>query len=1001
MLHNKFVPSRNSIDLAITFQVTLSRNIPIENGLKLMEHCFQKHIVNLDPSSGQSKTSTVYRPIDKYMNVLPFLCGSKKWTEKWHVGLLSDVASHAESEQYVESVEPSSSFQQSNLSELGQPGSSLMASQDSLAKSNSSIGDQMVINKPGELFGDNDETTSSANLGALSNFFQPQLEQRKIVNLFDDEPPSLEPSPIVERKPVNLFDDYESVDSFPELSTPENVIREKQQPVDLFNDREFDNFIKKIEAPPGSSDVVVQGDSKDPEVISARDRLHPNMTKINEEIKQKVHLKKFDEVVKPNKAIHVPIKKNEPEKVVQVIETKPRLKKVTNLFDDDDEEDDYFEAIVKQKAARRVPTAVETKSSLTAKTKLTNLFDDEDDDKTFDKIFSKNSNVNSFPPDVGEPTKLNKNPNSLFDDDEHSLFVQSEPPKIKEISPEISETESLVVMLEEVVDFESIPEPKKKDVELATTSIFKENKIFSEVSLSLPPDDEPQVIPQEIVDSSLQIGKSAKTEALKQILNSTLPFLNDEPPDDDDSWETEYNFEEPEPVLRPKSVNYPIPVVPIFDDVPPDDDDFVIDSLESPPTELVSDEDEINILPVKPKIELSKDATVDELDRSVTPASIKSKLNIFNRTVEESTSVTSPKKPLPGKLNTNLRINVSALMPGARLPTRETADLHEFGEPADENLAETSSVVSNTDSNNNSSLLNNDLVKSRARIQVKRRPSTRIGRQANYHKSTNEEIEKEVEKLNRESTVITSSKNLAQSFFDDIDDDDEIINERQQPSTQPSTKVVTTNKISVFYDDEEDTRIIVEQRKLNQQAKLKVNNPNSTIGLFDDVEEDFLGKSATKNTFEKVEQSRDSRSVFYEESYDDLFASKKTVEPAKPTPNSLFDDEDDDLFKSVKKKTLGLGAATSMSSSGKLFESDDEAEPFATGSRKLLKVEQPKKQTLFGDDDSDDDDLFSSKPKCMKLLLRKFDKNNNNKSFIYNFSINEGNFISKESRYDR
>jgi len=64
----------------------------------------------------------------------------------------------------------------------------------------------------------------------------------------------------------------------------------------------------------------------------------------------------------------------------------------------------------------------------------------------------------------------------------------------------------------------------------------------------------------------------------------------------------------------------------------------------------------------------------------------------------------------------------------------------------------------------------------------------------------------------------------------------------------------------------------------------------------------------------------------------------------------------------VKKKLSTASAGKSR----KLFESDDETDPFFIGPNKPpnSKTGQPKKQSLFGDDESDnDDDLFSSNSK--------------------------------------
>ena len=218
-----------------------------------MENSFERHRVNLDPSNNESRISTVYRPIDKFYSPLPYLIGEKSWKEKWHVGLIEEDKHSQTGSTYAESVEsnitPTSRVESDNL--LASQ-SNLMASQNSLSKSNSSIGDQMIINKQGGLFDEvyaSEQTTPTIKQpteATSSTFFAPQQSERKIVNLFDDEPPELTVESSHNRKPVNLFDDVDSVLSMP-LPQPEVIEKPLPKVVDLFDDNEFDNFIQKME----------------------------------------------------------------------------------------------------------------------------------------------------------------------------------------------------------------------------------------------------------------------------------------------------------------------------------------------------------------------------------------------------------------------------------------------------------------------------------------------------------------------------------------------------------------------------------------------------------------------------------------------------------------------------------------------------------------------------------------------------------------------------------
>lgn len=1046
-----------------------------------MEHCFEKHRVNLDPSSSNSETSTVYRPIDKYASVLPHLIGSDKWKQQWHVGLLeiSDAVSHVDSEQYAESVDsnttPTGSLQP-NMDSSMLAGSSLLASQDSLAKSTGSIGDQMTINKQGGLF-DEDEPLPSHMTIPSSSFFRPQADQRKIVNLFDDEPPSLEPSPVVERRPQTIFDEYDSEDSM-SAPTLENIVKQ-QPPVDLFNDSEFDDFIKKIHSSEKGNKIEKTPQQKQPEAIVPHD-----MRKIAEEIK-KVQLRRVEQDVKaPLPVARSEVKKDLPESVKIVPEPKvrkkveptkaepkpakvepriepekPRLKKITNLFDDDDDEDDYFSQIIKEKTSKKPSEPLQSKSG-PQKAKITNLFDDEEEPVASDDIFQANSTHSSLLLEKAHPVFTSAS--SLFDSDGPSPFVKTkeiqeaakkpEPSKKKTTNlfddndvPEIPKAEDKTV----VAPQPKVAEQERKEVEHEKVSISKKTpKPLPVVRIDLKPaktekmqvepgplaqqaaveDTHPEspkeetpkaqalvenLKPQPIVRIDQKQVKTKKMqmdsgpvvqraviddtqpESLEKAkepisfhkatpspgFNATLPFMSDEPPpDDDDVWETEDNYEEPEPLFNSNSSSYP--TVPIFDEIPPDDE-FIPFEKKAPSREEDDFEKE------KPK----KEITVEELDGAPSAGSIKSKLEMFTKKADQTPNASVPSKPTPGKLNNmTIKINVGALMPGARLPSRE---LIEQSDTRDDDVRDT--AVSVADPNNNSSLLNNSATKSRARIQVKRRPSTRRGRQAIFQKTWSAHLSDD-EAEDKEDTFesVETPINHSASMFDDMNEDEEIIQsptvpvdtfaaqhkslmfDAEPPPTEPSPKSTTTNKISVFYDDEDDTRLLLEQKRKEEEKKQTASSlSTSSAGLFDDLDESEIFKAS--DDVKKDQEKKAANTVFYEESDDDLFGAHSTLMKAektesfstssavekpvtsKPKPaSSLFEDEedDDDLFKSATKKTPTI--ATKKPSN--LFDSDDEE---SSGSLIFTKpnVRQPKKQSLFGDDDSDDD-LFSSKPKC-------------------------------------
>lgn len=1084
-----------------------------------MENCFEKHRVNLDPSSGRSETSTVYRPIDKYMNVLPHLIGSEKWKEKWHVGLLdTDKASHA-SEQYAESVDSNptrSSSLQPDLDATMVPESSFLVSQD-LASSTSSLGGHMAINQSSGLFDSAEHAplfTTSIEEASTSSFFRLQTEQRKIVNLFDDEPPSLEPSPVASRKTENLFyDDYGSAESLPAPSL-ENIVK-NQPPVDLFNDNEFDDFIKKIEQQPAVNQPIVDS-GKFGSVTSEVQKVQ-DMKKISEEIK-KVQLKKVQKD-KPAQVESKPeVKKEEPvqqqrqskqselvkpiEKVKSVVPpepeiktVKPRLKNITNLFDDDDDDqDDYFSQIIKQKATSK-PLSTKT---VPVKSKPTNLFDNEIDSED---MFAKGK------VEVVEPLVVKKTVSLLFDDDDDDgdkpQETKHEPVKQKSTNLFDDDNDSDIFMNREIprTNIETLDFPKlveKSKIPEAPLFIDPEIKVFEKEenlhqNIQVSKDLQEQIENKEKVNIDNFKQDVEKKETVEQTIddshtnheeipysedcpaashnetsiyhstpsksfNATLPFLSDEPPEDD-SWEPEDHFDEqPELASNTNVLNYSS--IQLFDDVPPDDD-FIPNTKLSVTEEdkhenvceIVSNataEDDVEndklpgvkensqiiadiLIEAKEAITVENESTAKAATDQVTSkqstktlpvtGSVKNKLNKFTKRAEEIPA-DFPKKPLPGKLNMNLKINVGALMPGARLPSRDAVD-HSINISNNSQDA-VSSQPFVSENSKDSNLLNNDATRSRAKIQVKRRPSTRRGRQANYQKAlsihqSEEEPEEENESTPKSIETLEPplTKNLAASVFDEMSDDEKLLNSSNDaiktnplifdevpPPVEPILRA-TTSKMSVFYDDEDDTRLVVEQQRKQEQAKMENSRQNLSVGLFDNLEEDTLANIPERSTTKVVEEkkSKETKTAFYDESDDDLFggnsslkssppkivAPSKLLEPvankqqlSKPTTSLFDDDEEDNLFASNTKST-----SIAVKKSRKLFESDDD-ESETNGS--IIFPAQPKKQSLFGDE-SDDDDLFSSKPKC-KFKIEEFSRlpnfhlincsiSNQSKDFIY------------------
>lgn len=1007
-------------------------SVAITNGFNLISNGFEKHQVNLDPNS-RSETSTVYRPIDKYTSVLPHLIGSEKWREKWHVGLLDDVAG---SEHYAESVcsnaTPSDSLKP-ELDESNLPGSSLMASQDSLAKSVSSIGDQiLVINRPRGFFDDIEDEPMlfSQSNPADSTFFRPQAEQRKIFNLFDDEPPSLDP---VLQNPVDPSYDNESVDSLPIVATDVNEDVIQKQPVDLFNDNEFDNFIKNIEKKQETSD-------KKPEVKTPVDKMQQNI-KIIEEIKT-VKLKKIELNVDKTAQVKVkaiieaktsapevkkaiPIPQTRPESVavanrVEPENVKPRPKRITNLFDDDDE-DDFFDEILKQKTANRPAEHTVTKITPT-KAKISKLFDDDDDsndnsteiesptklsvnlkhDKKYSSLFDDEQPPPLLPLQL-ESFVERKSSTNLFDDDEVSVVIERNP----EVNNSFVITKSSETTAETIVTLNSVgvttepilstPEAKERiqpvhHIVLEVDTQHENSNMGLRGSKFRPAKSEVQEatavrtnkVSNQTASKPIKIEQSQSASPKATHSNTSLPFLlSDEPPDDDEPWKADDNFDDHEtkPISRSElsqpqsSSSYSS--VPLFDDIPPDDD--------FPPVKPT--------LP-KPKDELETSKTFkakpDVVDNA--PKNFKSKLSMFSKKSDDKPrplDEITAKKPLPGKLNSKLKINLDALIPGAHLTTPLTKSESTESKNAQSEVIlsqKTTTIgVLKVDTNKNSSnLLNNELTKSRVKIRVKRRPSTRRARQMSYqgtltaHMEADDDIEDDIgEDTEIKKKLACSSQSLSTSTFDDIEDE---IESAGTESVEEHHSM--TSELTIKMKEKEDKELTLDNSFNTATIEKKVEAPTTVI-FAETANSIPKALDIQAPPFKILPEAviTNKIAVFYDDEDDTrMMLEKRNIE--KPLEKTLevknLDDVEDDIFgKSSGPLTevpLTFPSSADVESDDDLFGKKQPKVKIEAPPAKVYKIKSaslPKKSKSLFDDDDDDDDLFGSKPKKSSSTLPK------------------------------
>ncbi|KAJ8706241.1 hypothetical protein PYW08_010867 [Mythimna loreyi] len=334
-----------------------------------------------------------------------------------------------------------------------------------------------------------------------------------------------------------------------------------------------------------------------------------------------------------------------------------------------------------------------------------------------------------------------------------------------------------------------------------------------------------------------------------------------------------------------------------------------------------------------------------------------------------------------GKLKVGLNINVNALLPGASpkkikpndQPDGQSQSVAESPKPelkthTELPKSETETPSPNTDSKlqkavsfegkPESDVLDNKISKERAKIQVKRRPSTRRARREAVRKSgidfgedstdnsssiddpprKQTDIKKENPKPNENISNILPDRSDVQAKLDDTTVQAKIdtIPVEKQPTIEPEKPSEVTEKPSYSRNVKSKVVYILNDEDIFNTSPVENINKNISKNLDSNVGVSTLGKVYDKDAESKSKTDAKS-SLFGEETDDEMF-KPKTV---------------------VKKSTI--------------FDSDSEEDLFGTTSkeeeRKVEKVEVKReikrevvKGSLFGDDD-EDDDLFGVKTK--------------------------------------
>ncbi|XP_063372258.1 WASH complex subunit 2-like [Cydia amplana] len=346
--------------------------------------------------------------------------------------------------------------------------------------------------------------------------------------------------------------------------------------------------------------------------------------------------------------------------------------------------------------------------------------------------------------------------------------------------------------------------------------------------------------------------------------------------------------------------------------------------------------------------------------------------NVQSRDAQDTTDNTSQEPKKVGKLKPmNININVNSLLPGASPKKKqiENVQVKQEHTASNEELYKTDKIepkMVKSISLDDPEILDNKISKERAKIQVKRRPSTRRARKEAARKSAIDFTDSSFDSSNDNSTKDEVKEKVVKTVY--ILNDDDIFG-----STKTDDKGIEPTKkhLNIVDSDEE---LFKKPEKKSVKDNVRINDSKSvaqpTVGKkssFDSNEiDDMFSKSMNTEDISNDEVDKVNKVALHEEKaeFNDNVATavdeiKRESVSNKLRNKSFLDSDDDDLFRPTIKKS-SVNTTNETESEEKLFKS---AQITRTD---IQKVKEP---SLFSNSD-EDDDLFTAKTKITKPELK-------------------------------